>query len=151
MVRNLTTDDVLPVINLLLKFHQESHQRILTMDTDKLVDMLYNYINTAEAFFKVYDCGGKIKGFFSGTWDSLYSVEKLGFLSFFYIDPCYRNGKVSLSLVKELALLQDEKDIKIMYATSTAGMGKVNQNSFTRLFKRVGFIDDYGCLTRIKK
>jgi N-acetylglutamate synthase-like GNAT family acetyltransferase len=148
-IRNAVLEDTVDIINLLESFHKEGHQNILTIDYDLAISSIHNQITDDDTAFRLCVEGDKIVGLYAGYRAREWSEEYLGYLNWFYVSPTHRKGRAALLLAKDLAEVVEEADIKIMYATSTAGMGKVNEEAFKKLFIKVGFIDQYGCLTRI--
>lgn len=149
---NLTEDKIDGVVDLLLQFHVEAHQKTIKVNPDKLRESLGMMIADKEhSAMRVVIKNDKVIGLYCLSREDLWSDEYLGYLFWFYIHPNYRNGRIALKLIKDCIQTSDDMDIKILYAASTAGISAANHRAFEGLLSRVGFLRDVGTWYRVKE
>lgn len=145
-------DDISQLSTMLLKFHKEGHQKMLTPCYETYHQSMSVSLESPDSCIR--QCvrkDGTIAGLYIISRDRFWTKEYLGYTYWFYIDPDHRQGKAALMLARDMIKHSDDMDIKILYATNAAGISAANERALHALFMRVGFKQDIGVLYRVKE
>lgn len=84
------------------------------------------------------DYGNPVGGFFM-SYENDWTVERLGYVTKFYVFPHARRTRIPLVLVKGIVEVAIKRGASRIFASATAAMGEEVEQSFVRLFGREGF------------
>ena len=148
LIREATLEDVPGLVNLMRVFAAETTYRI-EFDEGAAQETLATYIVHPECAIYVADYEGVIVGMIKVAADKEYQVRPFGLVAKMFVAPVARGTGVARELVANALAWFERKGCTHAFATSTAGIGEVEQQMFTNLFTKFGFTSYGPCLGRV--
>lgn len=139
IIRKANTNDYNDVIKLYKQLHDTEVVFDDNINREFLIDeknekIIKNKLKSRKYIFLVAEVDNKIVGLLDGyIIDSIFYLEKIGYLDHLCVDEEYRNNQIGSKLIKEFINISKKKKAKYIKLNS------FNNNKSINLYKRLGF------------
>lgn len=132
-----TKDDVQGILDVIYPhYFNESMYKILDYDPEMARLTVENWI---ENICVVCKDGEKIVAVASMFLARTYYKQTEANVEMFYILPKYRGKGISRAIVQTLVNVADANNCAIIYTSCAGGVGELNNNLYTNLYKKFNF------------
>lgn len=132
-----SNEDVLSVIYLAEQFHAEL-QWPYTFSIERSAQRIQGYRHNPDTDLLVAEIDGRIVAGAEVAFDYEYSIERVGYLSKFYVSPEGRRTTVGVRLIRACNEWFDDKGCVNSFATATANIPELGK-AFDNLLVRNGW------------
>ena len=139
IIRKANINDYNDVIDLYKQLHNIEKEFDNNIKREFLIDernekLIKNKLKSRKYIFLVAEVDNKIVGLLDGyIIDSIFYLEKIGYLDHLCVDEEYRNNQIGSKLIKEFINISKKKKAKYIKLNS------FNNNKSINLYKRLGF------------
>lgn len=139
IIRKANINDYNDVIKLYKQLHDTEVVFDDNINREFLIDeknekIIKNKLKSRKYIFLVAEVDNKIVGLLDGyIIDSIFYLEKIGYLDHLCVDEEYRNNQIGSKLIKEFINISKKKKAKYIKLNS------FNNNKSINLYKRLGF------------
>lgn len=138
MIREATTTDTQPIVDLLTIYQAESDMS-MEFNREKLVAQIYCSIINCESDVRVVWKDGKLVGVSLTHKESpIYSDDVVAECVVLYVHPEYRKGSVGVSLIKHLKKLAKAWEAKQVRLGVSSG---IQTERTEQLYQRLGYTE----------
>lgn len=138
MIRYAKPEDLEPLTDMMMRFTEESHLN-LTYNREQIRQLAWASMHSEDVILFVAEKEGELAGMVAAIIDNEFSIEPCVYINKYYIDKRFRGTSVSRELLQAFDEECTRKGIALSFASSTAGMGEVNEQLYVRLFKQNGY------------
>lgn len=139
IIRKANINDYNDVIKLYKQLHDTEVVFDDNINREFLIDeknekIIKNKLKSRKYIFLVAEVDNKIVGLLDGyIIDSIFYLEKIGYLDHLCVDEEYRNNQIGSKLIKEFINISKKKKAKYIK------LNAFNNNKSINLYKRLGF------------
>ena len=153
MIRLVEEKDLFQIHAMLRKYMEESKfYNNMDFDSDAALDFVWFKFLQENPFTAVAVDGDTVKGFVTASIAKPFHKQPVAFEEMFYILPQYRRSKDVIKLCTFFIEQCRIRGAVKLFSTSTAGFDNDGHHAsvFTRLLKRLGFVEIKGGSVLIK-
>lgn len=138
MIRKAIPDDLEPLTDMMMRFTEESNLK-LTYDREQIRELTWKCIHIDDVILLVADNDGELAGMVAAVIDDEFSLEPCAYINKFYVEKSFRGTPTSHELLTAFDEECKNLNIALSFASSTAGMGELNEKLYVRLFEHHGY------------